>query len=218
MKLLKRASLLAFTLVVMCAGAVSAYAHDVPDTSRTGTISVDMTYDDVAVPGGTVTLYRVGDVVSDDGNYLFELGDDYQGSGVVLDDLQSPEAAEALAAWADDHGLRGTTVAIDDEGHAVFTDVELGLYLVAQHEPADGYMAIDPFLIGMPNTVDGAYVYDVDATPKLELVQAPEPPVTPEEDIPQTGDSMLPFVMVFAGGVLACGAGLALRARARRAS
>ena len=48
-----------------------AFAHDVPDMTRTGSVSATLTYDDEAVPGGSVTLYRVGDVVQDDGDYLF---------------------------------------------------------------------------------------------------------------------------------------------------
>ena len=52
---------------------LSAAAHAVPDESQDGhcSITITMTYKGKAVPGGTLALYKVGDVVEDDGNYSF---------------------------------------------------------------------------------------------------------------------------------------------------
>ena len=68
---------------------------------------------------------------------------------------------------------------------------------------ATGYYAIDPFLIGMPLTEDGSYVYDIDASPKLELEKKPTPPPTEEEN-PETGEAELPIVPLLVGGVVVC--------------
>ena len=214
MKWLRRLSALVMTVLALSLTGVVAYAHEVPDPSRTGTISVSMKYDGQQVPGGTVTLYRVGDVVSDDGDYLFALNDACADSGVSLDDLQSPDAAEALAAWVASHDIAGTTVEIGDDGMATFTDVALGLYVMVQHDPASGYYAIDPFLIGMPLTEDGAYVYEIDASPKLELQKKPVTPPT-EEGAPETGEPAMPIVAFAVCGVVFVGIALLAR-RARR--
>lgn len=203
MKWLKRLPMLVVMVLALCLTSVPAYAHEVPDASRRGTISVTMAYDGTRVPGGSVTLYRVGDVVSDDGNYIFTLTSECAASGVSLDDLESPEAAQALADWAVSHGLSGVTVPVGDDGVATFTDVALGLYVMVQHDPATGYYAIDPFLIGMPLTEDGSYVYDIDASPKLELEKKPTPPPTEEEN-PETGEAELPIVPLLVGGVVVC--------------
>ena len=88
MKWLKRLPMLVVMVVALCLTSVPAYAHEVPDASRRGTISVTMAYDGARVPGGSVTLYRVGDVVSDDGNYIFTLTSECAASGVSLDDLE----------------------------------------------------------------------------------------------------------------------------------
>lgn len=210
MKWLKRLPMLVVMVVALCLTSVPAYAHEVPDASRRGTISVTMAYDGTRVPGGSVTLYRVGDVVSDDGNYIFTLTSECAASGVSLDDLESPEAAQALADWAVSHGLRGVTVPVGDDGVATFTDVALGLYVMVQHDPATGYYAIDPFLIGMPLTEDGSYIYDIDASPKLELEKKPTPPPT-DEDTPETGEPELPIVAVAVCGVAIVGAALVVR-------
>ena len=207
MKWLKRLTAIATMVAVLCVTCVTAQAHEVPDMSRTGSITVSMTYDKKAVPGGTVTLYRVGDVVSDDGDYVFVLGSDYAASNVSIDDLQSADAARALLEWAEDHDLGGTTTRVSDRGLAVFDDVQVGLYVMAQHDPADGYYAIDPFLVGMPLTEDGSYVYDIDASPKVELATKPLP------NTPNTGEAELPVVPLLVGGVIVCvaAAGLCLR-------
>lgn len=210
MKWLKRLPMLVVMVLALCLTSVPAYAHEVPDASRRGTISVTMAYDGVRVPGGSVMLYRVGDVVSDDGNYIFALTSECAASGVSLDDLESPEAAQALADWAVSHGLSGVTVPVGDDGVATFTDIALGLYVMVQHDPATGYYAIDPFLIGMPLTEDGSYIYDIDASPKLELEKKPTPPPT-DEDTPETGEPELPIAAVAVCGVAIVGAALVVR-------
>ena len=147
MKWFKGLSVLVVTALALCVSVTPALAHDVPDMTRTGTISATMDYDGVPVAGGTVTLYRVGDVVEDNGNYDFALTAECAASEVSLDDLQSAEVAEALLDWALEQGLAGVTVEVGDDGVATFEGVELGLYVLAQSEPAEGYYAIDPFLI-----------------------------------------------------------------------
>ena len=71
MKWLRGMSVLVATVLAVLVAPGLAFAHDVPDMTRTGSVSATLTYDDEAVPGGSVTLYRVGDVVQDDGDYLF---------------------------------------------------------------------------------------------------------------------------------------------------
>lgn len=125
---------------------VTAYAHDVPDTSKKGTISISMMYEDKEVPGGTLTLYQVGEIEEDDGNYSFILNSDFKDSGANLTELSDPELAENLAKYAEDRKFAGMTETIDAHGKIIFAEQETGLYLLVQHEAADGYSKISPFL------------------------------------------------------------------------
>ena len=205
MKWLRGMSVLVATVLAVLVAPGLAFAHDVPDMTRTGSVSATLTYDDEAVPGGSVTLYRVGDVVQDDGDYLFALSGAFAGSGVSVDDPQSADAARALADWALDHGITGETRSVDASGKVVFSGLELGLYLMVQTNPASGYHAFDPFLVGVPLTEDGSYVYDIDASPKLELEKKPvteEPPT--EGDTPKTGDAASSAPLLATGGVAVC--------------
>ena len=60
-------------LLLLACLPLSAAAHPVPDEQKDGhcSITVTMTYQGKALPGGTLALYKVGDVAEEDGNYSF---------------------------------------------------------------------------------------------------------------------------------------------------
>lgn len=181
------AVLAALTLLVWC--AAPAFALEVVDLSRTGSIKVSL-YDSEtseAVGGGTLTLYRVAKVQKDNANLSFVYTNGFEDCGVELGDLSEGELAgrlaEKIAATAE-----STTVEISDFGTAEFGDLEVGLYLVVQTTAAENYNVINPFLVSVPIQENGGYVYDVDALPKVGTAtkKTPEPPDTP--DTPDTPD------------------------------
>ena len=181
------AVLAALTLLVWC--AAPAFALEVVDLSRTGSIKVSL-YDSEtseAVGGGTLTLYRVAKVQKDNANLSFVYTNGFEDCGVELGDLSEGELAgrlaEKIAATAE-----STTVEVSDLGVAEFGDLEVGLYLVVQTTAAENYNVINPFLVSVPIQENGSYVYDVDALPKVGTAakKTPEPPDTP--DTPDTPD------------------------------
>lgn len=175
------AVLAALTLLVWC--AAPAFALEVVDLSRTGSIKVSL-YDSEtskAVGGGTLTLYRVAKVQKDNANLSFVYTNGFEDCGVELGDLSEGELAgrlaEKIAATAE-----STTVEISDLGAAEFGDLEVGLYLVVQTTAAENYNVVNPFLVSVPIQENGSYVYDVDALPKVGTAakKTPEPPDTPD--------------------------------------
>lgn len=184
MQMGKRLGALFAAICIIFAVNTDIYAHEVPDASREGSVSVAMTYDGTAVAGGTLTLYQAGKVCEDDGSYGFALTEAFAKSGVSLDNPESSELAESLAAYVSVNEITASrTVKIGDDGRAVAADLELGLYLVVQSEAAAGYKAVEPFLVSVPMYENGTYIYDVDASPKLSIltkeVPVPTEPVTP---------------------------------------
>ena len=181
------AVLAALTLLVWC--AAPAFALEVVDLSRTGSIKVSL-YDSEtseAVGGGTLTLYRVAKVQKDNANLSFVYTNGFEDCGVELGDLSEGELAGRLADTAE-----STTVEISDLGVAEFGDLEVGLYLVVQTTAAENYNVINPFLVSVPIQENGSYVYDVDALPKVGTAakKTPEPPDTPDTpDKPDTPDT-----------------------------
>lgn len=184
------AVLAALTLLVWC--TAPAFALEVVDLSRTGSIKVSL-YDSEtseAVGGGTLTLYRVAKVQKDNANLSFVYTNGFEDCGVELGDLSEGELAgrlaEKIAATAE-----STTVEISDLGAAEFADLEVGLYLVVQTTAAENYNVINPFLVSVPIQENGSYVYDVDALPKVGTAakKTPEPPDKPDTpDTPDTPD------------------------------
>ena len=206
--------LAALVLVVM---PMRAQAHDVPDLSRKGSITVTVRMGETPVSGGSLTLYRVGEIAEDDGNFSFALTEAFAASGVSLDDLSAPELAETLAEYAGN--TSGVTKTIGTDGSAAFTELELGLYLAVQTEAAPGYSRLAPFLVSVPYMEDGAYQYDVDAAVKGELEKEPTPtePEKPSDPtLPDTGQLNWPIPVLAALGVLLFAAGWWLFARKKK--
>lgn len=180
--MLKRKKLLALllTCVLICALSVTAFAKETPDLGKTGSLSLTMLYQGKAVSGGTVTAYRVGDVAVNNGNYSFVLSTEFAESEADLSNLSAAGLAQTLADYAEKQKLTGTSAAIGNDGKAEFSGIKLGLYLIVQTKAASGYEKALPFLVSVPMYVDGSYVYDVDATPKITPVKpTPSDPDTP---------------------------------------
>lgn len=212
MRLLKRAAALLLA-ALLCAMSMTAYAHETPDMTREGAISVTMTYGGKAVSGGSLTLYRVGEIREDDGNYSFALTGDFTGSGAALTELSSG-LAEELANYAETQKLTGRTEAVGADGKVSFSGLALGLYLLVQEEAAKGYNEAAPFLVSVPVNEDGTYVYEVDASPKVALEKEPEPtdPTAPvKPNLPQTGQLNWPIPVLAATGLALFALGWSLR-------
>lgn len=215
----------------LCLVAVSpASAHEAVDMTRTGSLTVAMSYEGEAVGGGSLTLYRVGDVVEDDGNFSFALSDAFAASGVALDDVEAAGLATDLAEYAESAGVAGETYAVGADGVMYASNLELGLYLVVQGDPAEGFDDITPFLVSVPahDAETDTYVYDVDATPKMDVMRpAPEPPIeeTPEPgspststgDLPKSGEDawMVPVLAVVGVGLILVGTSFVLRKQSK---
>lgn len=219
MKCFKHILALVLTLGLLCMASVTACAYEVPDISKTGAISVSMTYDGEAVSGGTLTLYQVCKISEDDGNYSFILTEDFANCGQSLENISSSGLAANLAEYAAENNLTGQAVTIGDDGARTVTGLPLGLYLAVQTEAAKGFEAVSPFLVSLPMNKNGTYVYDVDASPKVSALT--ETPITPTEPttpttptdpkLPQTGQLNWPVPLLALLGLLLFSIGWALR-------
>lgn len=211
--------------LLMCLLGLRAYAAEIPDMTRQGSIEISMTYEGNAVPGGTLTLYRVAEVHVENGaDYSFRYADAYQDCPVSLEDLGSPETAQELAVFTREQGISGTKQNIDAAGKIRFADLPLGLYLLIQENPAPGYHHANPFLVSVPAYENETYRYDVDASPKLALEPKPTVPTVPTDptdptrppDLPQTGQNNLPIPILLVLGVGLCALGVILRIREKK--
>ncbi len=177
-------------LVLACGMAMAAYGADTTslDLSRSGSVTLTLADGDGnAVSGGAVTLYQVATLTLDDGNMAYSYTDAFVGCGAALD-VEDTSLAETLADYAASEGVSGTTLNIGSSGTVSFGGLELGLYLVVQTTESDSYEIISPFVVTVPLEEDGAWVYDVDASPKVGAVT----PVEPEEPEPDESEEPEP--------------------------
>lgn len=199
---MRRHGMIILTFFLFFTNVIAVYAAAVPDMSREGSITVTMRdpKSAEAVSGGTLTLYQVGSVEEDDGNYRFVLTEDFARSSETLEVLDA-DLAQRMADYAKKKNLAGITLTIGNDGTARFDGKVPGLYLLVQEKAAEGYYAVNPFLISIPMMVNDNYLYDVDAAPKLEVLKKlPEPP----GDTPETGDHQNPafWMMLLGIGIL----------------
>lgn len=201
---------------------LGASAHPVPDESQNGhcSITVTMRYKGKPVSGGTVNLYKVGYVYENDGNYSFVPVKGLE--ALDYTNIQSPELAKSAAKAVEEKKIAAVqTVTIGSSGTAEFSDLALGLYLVAQKTAASGYQKTAPFLVSVPYLDDGAYVYAVAADPKTELEREVKPttPTTPHSSsdsggkLAQTGQLWWPVPVLICAGLGCIVVGLFRRRR-----
>lgn len=154
-----------------------------------GSIQIKLEVGDLAVTNGSITLYQVG-VKVEDGYRIREAF----GGGIVR---QEDADSEKLAQWlAETASTTGTSLLLDADGNAVFSELEEGLYMLVQTEKMDGFYPINPILLTIPK----------DNRWDIQILREPVPIVT---EIPQTGQSPIPFFgilgMLFSSiGLLVC--------------
>ena len=219
-------NILTFLMAVLClysASATVSAADELPVLDRKGTITVTVMDTDTKQPvsGGSLNLYQIASVKLDNGDYSFVYTDAFSGCEWELGEaeIQSEELADNLEDYIAAQEAGGKRMPVREnaqvgmDGVAVFDDsLELGLYLVMQDAPADGYAKLNSFLITIPESVEGKLRYDVDALPKAGTVQktpasdapgssAPAKPAASK--LPQTGMLWWPIpILVISGMVL----------------
>lgn len=212
--MLRRFLNIVVAVLMLISMSLCIHAAEVPDPTHSGTITLNMEVGGDGIPGGMLALFRVGEISESDGNYSFVLTEEFTPSGQTLEDIRSSTLPGALADYAIFMELAPCQeTEVDETGHAVFENVEPGLYLIIQTKPAEGYNPVNPFLVSLPVYEDGIYRYQVDATPKMsdlipeETTQPTETtPTKPSEPtLPQTGQLNWPVPVL-----VTCGLGLFL--------
>lgn len=212
--------LFAAVLYLMIGASVWAdTASGFPDAQQ-GSITIHMKDVDSgeAVPGGTVCFYQVAE--PKDGNWVYL--DTFAECNQPLDDLGAADLSSHLERYALDYEIKGREIAVGKDAELVIADLPAGLYLVSQVKPAEGYSSFRPFLVSVPTMEDGDYIFDVDATPKIELEKettptppTPPTPTPPTPRLPQTGQLWWPVLALAGAGILLILAGMRSKNRRR---
>lgn len=161
-----------FFLLLLCIGMVlPVYASGAVDREKTGSVSVTLKDGDTAVSGAEITLYRVANAESQNGYLHFVFTDAFTDFGGTPEELQSIANMQRLADYAVGKNVSGQTLRTDKNGFVCFENLSLGLYLAVQSHHVPGYSDCSPFLVSIPTESDHEWMYDIDATPKTDIVR-----------------------------------------------
>ena len=220
--------IIAMVIVSILHLSVSAAAVGMPDLTRQCSLTIDMKYGAVSIAGAPVTIYHVADMVLNSADLELAYTGDFAGCGGDLTAIDTTEGNKALAAtllaYVQANAIvpaEGHSKVTDADGHATFTQLKAGLYMVVTG-PIEGYEDMAPYVLLIPILADGeTWTYDILAEPKTEIVPTPTPTSTPTPTatptptpkptytptpttppLPQTGVLMWPIPVLAAGGVL----------------
>lgn len=159
-------------LLILCIGtALPVSAADAVDWERNGSVSVTLTDGDTAISGIEITLYKVADAVDRDGSLHFEFTDAFASFKGAPEALWDDVTVGRLADYAVGNNIAGKTLLTDETGSVYYENLSLGLYLVVQSGKAPGYSDCSPFLVSIPSEGENELIYDIDATPKTDIVR-----------------------------------------------
>ncbi len=198
---------LVLVLLVLERMSLTTFAKEVPDLNKSGSISVTIKNRDSVISGGSLTLYQVAEVQEDDGDYNFVFTSEFVSCQLSLENIQWEQLAKDLANYVESADITGIKKSIDSKGNVIFSNLQLGLYLIIQEDAAPGYYAVNPFLISVPMESEEKWIYDIDATPKVELEKEqnkdPSSPNSSDESVlPQTGQLNWPVPVLVASGLI----------------
>lgn len=206
---MKRKITIVLAVLVLLMNVFAAVsAVEIPNPEKLGSITFTMVWNEEKLDSGSLTMYRVGDIHENHGDYSFVLIPELADSRLSLEDLSDPELAQSLCVLAKERQLPGITAPIEN-GEAVFANLLPGLYVVTQtqEEASEGFAPILPFLISLPQMQYGDYVYDLTAMPKVSLEPIPTEPSDPTDptqppppDLPQTGQLNWPVPFLAVAG------------------
>ncbi len=162
---------ISFLLLLWIGTAFPVSALYTVDWGKTGSVSVTLKDGETAVAGAEITLYQVADAVERNSNLHFVFTDAFADCGGTPEELQNTAEIQRLADYAEKENIGGKTLRTDENGFLCFDGLPLGLYLAVQSGSAAGYSDCSPFLAAIPAESDGDWIYDIDATPKTDVVR-----------------------------------------------
>ena len=163
--------LFAFCLAILLLGcSVTAFAEQWDDT-RTGTISVTLLdqYGKEPLEGAELAVYYVAAVSRNQaGKLTYTYTRNFENCGIELYD---PDLAVKLDAYLSENPVSAIKNITDEEGKVTFSNLKLGLYFVRQTGAVEGFAPCTSFLVTVPNQTEDGYVYEVNASPKTQVVK-----------------------------------------------
>ena len=203
-------------IAILCLTVSSVFAENWFDGPvQNGSIYFDFNSSNIKVTGGSFELRMVA--YWDEDADALRWCEGWEDCGLALDEdglFADKNAASRLFVYAEVEGIPAQTIQVGADGTVKIENLPMGLYLVTQNVAFDGCMNMRAALISVPMYLNGEWVFDVVAAPKLEpLVPETSIPTTtgPGIIIPPTGQTNWPIPLLILGGCFLILLGLCVR-------
>lgn len=130
------------------------------DLGKYGSISITLKDENKYIDNVEIEIIKISDAFIDSNNLSFKYIDELSDCKLDL---------ENITKCINNHNfnsLKKTT----NKGVVTFNDLPLGIYYIRQINQVENYSTINTFLIALPQEIDNLWVYDIDATPKINIV------------------------------------------------
>ena len=156
--------------------------------SRMGSIEIDYkgrtdNREEIILSGAKFEIIPIQYV--ENGNWIWKSS--FENCGISLNDTSAEarnKQAKQLLEYARKKGVSGNQQLTDSMGHALFNELNEGMYLVFQIgsvKNGNDTFESAPFLVSIPSDIDGYLVYDVKVEPKVTWITDNAPPTVPEK-------------------------------------
>lgn len=170
---MKRIKILLLSLIMLFSvDNIYALSSNVVDFNHKGSIQITLyeKNDNEKIEGAELTIYKFADAREKDHNLVFEYVKELEECPVSLEDLESATVSSEIEKCIPGD-MAGIVKVTDSDGSVKYENLDLGLYLVKQTNKVEGFSKIDSFLVMIPKVIDNKWVYDVEATPKTDIIR-----------------------------------------------
>lgn len=154
-----------FTLITLVAFLGIVKADNIVDLNKKGSISITLK-GETPVIGAEIEIIKIGKVSIVDSNLSFEYVDELKDCNYKLSD----ENIKNIELCIQNKNLKSEVKQTNDKGEAIFSNLDLGVYYIRQTNKVKNFAQINPILIMIPKEINSSFEYNIDASPKIEIV------------------------------------------------
>lgn len=154
-----------FILIIFVMFIGNIKADNIVDLNKKGSISINLKGENNIV-GAEIQIIQIGKVNIINNNLVFEYIDELNDCNYKLSD----ENIKNIEVCIQNKKLNVTTKITDSNGKILFDNLNLGVYYIKQTNKIKNFSQIDPILIMLPKEINNSFEYNIDASPKIEIL------------------------------------------------
>lgn len=154
-----------FILIIFVMFIGNIKADNIVDLNKKGSISINLKGENNIV-GAEIQIIQIGKVNIINNNLVFEYIDELNDCNYKLSD----ENIKNIEVCIQNKKLNVTTKITDNNGKVLFDNLNLGVYYIKQINKIKNFSQMDPILIMLPKEINNSFEYNIDASPKIEIL------------------------------------------------